>query len=263
MPRDMPAGLQDLLDSGDCESHSAIDVYFEDGSELHLATADIVVPDWATYSADLRQTGAAKATLRQAADGVSLAAQNIDRELGTTVLGASDLLDGAEVAFCRIFCDEGRTQVYRVSILEGEVVNAQVTNAEVNFSLVSHISAGGVIAAIRALAKACQNTYKDKNCGSLSPDGFCSKIFDDKVNGCASKLAAARITTPAAANNQDSYTGFIFLQPSATGGDLTPGPGGPIIIGGPGHGGIVITGPGGLDPDDPRGRFRIPVMLAT
>lgn len=251
MSRVLPAGLRALLDSGDCESHSAIDIYFPDGTELHLATADISVPGWADYTSDMRQTGAAKISLRQAVDRVDLAAQNVDRELGTTVLGATDLLDGAEAIFCRIFANADRSQVYRVSIIEGELVGAQVTNAEVTFALVSHINAGGTVTATLTLAKPCQNTYKDFRCGSLSPDGFCSKDYFDKVNGCASKLPASRVTNPAADNNQDSYTGFIFLQPDA---NALRDPGG-IVVDGP-----VGGGPGRdpEDPDDPRRRYRLP-----
>ena len=53
----------------------------------------------------------------------------------------------------------------------------------------------------------CSHDYKGPGCDSPDPSPTCSRIFDDDVNGCASKMPAPQITDPAVTNNQPSFAG--------------------------------------------------------
>jgi len=211
----LPAGLKTLIQSGNYDAQAALNVTLADGTPLHLGTAEMILPGATTYAPNLRMRGSIKQSLRKVTDMVELAGQNIDSQLGLTIINAASTLNGARAVFLGVYYAlDGTDTVYVLERLEGELTAARINETEVKLKLISDLSSGGSVAANRAVLRTCGYRFKGRGCDSTSPAGFCSKVFDDAASGCASKLPAARILAlnPGATNNQASFGGFIHRE---------------------------------------------------
>lgn len=254
----LPAGLQDLIRSGNYDAHAALDVTLGDGTTLRMGTAEMLLPGPVAYAPTLRMRGSVKQSLRKVTDMVNLSGQNVDRQLGLTIVEASDALNATRAVFYYVyFALDGTGTVYVVERLEGELTAARVSETEVQLKLVSDLSAGGSVAANRSVMKMCGRRFKGRGCDSTSPDGVCSKDYFDGVNGCASKLPAQRIldADPLALNNQASFAGFIHRSGSGYNTSTNSPEGGNFNGRDPGEQIIGVVGRGAGE------RFRIPMPL--
>lgn len=209
----LPAGLQELVRSGNYDAHAALDVTLADGTTLRMGTAEMILPGPTVYASTLRMRGTVKQSLRKMTDLVELTGQNVDMQLGLTIVSAADVLNASHAVFkYAFFATDGSGDLYVLERLIGELTAARISETEVRLKLVSDLAAGGSVAANRSVIKMCGRRYRGRGCDSTSPAGTCSKDFFDEVNGCAAKLPALRVLAadPSATNNQASFGGFIY-----------------------------------------------------
>jgi len=247
----LPAGLKTLIQSGNYDAHAGLDVSL-DGGTLRMATAELLLPGNIAYAPTLRMRGSVKQSLRKVTDNVELTGQNIDNVLGQSMLDAADVLNAAEATFLYFFFGHDGS-FYQVKRLIGELTAARINETQVRLKLLSDLSAGGSVAGNRTVGINCGLRFKKRGCDSTSPDGFCSKVRDDAVHGCASKQPAARIVQIGAANNIASFGGMDTREGLTFGSSVNNRIGGSFD---------------GLDPDDParyqgliHGRHQLPYLM--
>lgn len=255
MPLTLPAGLKELIDSGDCMAHGALDVVLTNNSHLYLATAQIEIGD-KVYKSSLRTTGQLKRSLRKTVDKLDITAQNVDMLLGQTVFGAQKLFNGARALFTGIYIEDDGT-AYQVDRLLGEVDNARVSELTVNFKLTSDFSSGRYVVGWRTLGKMCQFRLGSRQCGSTSTHP-CNKNLTG-ADGCEGHDPAPGIIQINPVGNQARFGGFAFKSSlgTPTSNGIRPGD---ILF----NGGSRPPGYGlGVDGDDRfnRGRWRIPYYV--
>ena len=221
---DVPAAVDAMIAAGDFELQFSLDLTLGNGSIIHIATApltDVTTIDFGMvdYLEHLREPGTESESVTLASNSIDLKAQNVDSDLGETILGDEESLDGATGIFSYVFINDAGDQ-YQVEILHGEVVNAVDQDPEMAFTLVSHLSTDGSIGGHRTLQNACFNSYKIMaRCGSASPlSQGCDHTLTGP-NGCDKHLPAPRIT-PAETGNESSYAGFIYKQDPLPGDNL-------------------------------------------
>ncbi len=143
MGRYLSPPLAALLASGSCKSHDAVDVTLGDGTALHLATGRVQVGATA-YEPDIEEVDPLQLSLGQAVDKATFKVQNVDLVMGQAVTGASNPMDGAEAVLGMIFIDEETNAVYYDERMHGEIVGAQTTEKNVQFNVISDISAAQI-----------------------------------------------------------------------------------------------------------------------
>jgi hypothetical protein len=252
MPLTLPAGLKDLIDSGDVMAQGAIDIVLTNGTALPLATAQIQI-DSKLYKPSLRSTGQLRKSLRKTVDKLDITAQNVDMLLGRTVFGAQKLFNGARATFSGIYIEDDGT-VYQVDRLAGEIDNARVSELTVSFKLTSDFSSQMAIVGWRTLGKLCQFRLGSRQCGSTSTHP-CNKHFTGD-NGCEGHDAAPRIVQIVTTGNQASYGGFLFREQTGVPTSTGRPPGGIVFNGGHPQPGSGLGNEG--DDRFNRGRWRVP-----
>lgn len=216
----IPAEVTAMIAAGSYEMQSSLDIMLGTGEVLHLSTdalTDVDTIDFGVidYVHSLRKVGTMSQSITLSADRVDFDAQNVDDELGALVLGEAEGLDGADAILSYVFINDAGAK-FQVEILHGEIVNAvDPADPDMTFQMVSHLSTDGALGGFRTLQNHCFNRYKiDPRCASesLLAQG-CDKTLDG-LNGCKTHLAAARIDTPAEADNTSSVTSFLYqIQP--------------------------------------------------
>ncbi|MCA1557696.1 MAG: hypothetical protein LC731_04045, partial [Acidobacteria bacterium] len=149
-----PAGLKELIASGNYDAHAALDITLPGGTILHIATAELVItePEPVTYASNLRVKGELKQALRKVTDMIELSAQNVDEVLGKTVLGVSQALNAARALLLYFYFAPDGT-AYRLERLDGELSAARIDEMEVRIKLLSDLSSGGSVAANRSVTR--------------------------------------------------------------------------------------------------------------
>lgn len=235
MPLDLPAEVQAMIDAVSAgeehyEYHTAVDIVFGDGTEIHIATANI--PNVATdrfgvvdYLPDLRPRGVLDQSIDLSVDNVSLTAQNVDGVIGGIALGSdNDAMNGTLGILSTIFVDADGNP-FRVEELWGQIEtpDSQKLKGQITFNMVSHLTSGGPIGGHRPLTKHCRAIYKvaGGGCNSTSTLPDCDRTFDGQ-NGCSKHAPAADVE--GSDDNTPRHQGFIYrIQPLAGAAIADPG----------------------------------------
>ncbi len=117
-------------------TQSVVDITLSDGTELHFATAELMI-NGVQYLAKLHNTETLKlATETDEIESISLDIDNVDQELGTYLAAEVNLLNGATAVLGIVFIDyeiEGFIEediplAYYDEKLSGDVYNAAVND---------------------------------------------------------------------------------------------------------------------------------------
>lgn len=133
-------------------THSVLDLTLSDGTELHFSTADVMI-DGVQYLSKLAPVETLKLTgaMTEEVESIPLKINNVDQELGTTIAGDVNLLDGATGRLGIVFIDweiDGFIEsdiplAYYDEKLAGDITNAAVDDKVnppvVTFLLVSDL----------------------------------------------------------------------------------------------------------------------------
>jgi hypothetical protein len=212
----VPAEVDQMLGEGGFELYFTLDLVLGSGEIKHIAdqaltgvsTIDFGVINYEPY---LREPGTMNESLTLAANSLDLQAQNVDSDLGITILGDEEALDGANAIFSYVFYRADLGQ-FQVEILFGEVQNAVDQDPDMQFQIVSHLSVDGSIGGHRTMQqKFCFARYKiDEWCNSMSPLSQGCTLLADGPNGCREHLAAATVTESPSEGNLDRMMAFLF-----------------------------------------------------
>lgn len=205
-----------MLAEGGFELYFTLDLILGSGEIRHISDQELTGVETIAfgtidYEPYLREPGTMNESLTLAANTLDLQAQNVDSDLGITVLGDEDALDGAEAIFSYVFYRADLGQ-FQVEILLGEVQNAVDQDPDMQFQIVSHLCVDGAIGGHRTMQqKFCFARYKiDDWCGSLSPLSQGCTLLVDGPNGCKEHLAAASVTESPSEGNSDRIMAFLF-----------------------------------------------------
>jgi hypothetical protein len=112
------------------------------------------------------------------------------------------------------------------TIFEGDALFGNIESNSAPFTLISDASRAGQDV-VEQITQHCNAiAYKGYGCDSPDPSPTCSRLIDDTVNGCPSKLPAPRLTTPVPANNVPTFDGVPTLNvttPTTAGNNPTSG----------------------------------------
>lgn len=196
--RNIEAGLRALIDTGDCQSHSAVEIYLKSGAVLYYATDQILVGA-TQYIDNLRQTGVVRHSRRRVVDSVEFEAQNIDSQLGLSLTSTAAVLDGARAKFRKIYVALDGTKHVR-TLAQGQLATAVISELVVEAKLIGDLSTAGALAAWRALAAHCQWRFKDpRTCGAVTAATICTKRLTG-ANSCETHARRFR------------FSGFPFIE---------------------------------------------------
>lgn len=174
MGRPVSSDLEKLLQMSACSSHTTLDLYLQDSSELHFAT-DTFVIDAIGYSPELRQTDEIKQTIFVPPDRVNVLVQNVDKQFGATV-AAEDLVK-AEAVVGRYYRDPaGAESPVWEELFRGEVRPVSLDEREARLEVLHDLAAAGFCVADWTLAENCQFVFKHAaTCGYAGGLPTCNK----------------------------------------------------------------------------------------
>lgn len=164
-------------------------------------------------------------------------AENVSRDLGDLSFaeglgtdGMDFALTNAENTYSDLFGQAGR-RLYPARAATGRAFKrangsfetVEMTSAFAKFnvidadtvkiSIISDMNRRGVDV-VEQVTQRCSHSYKDEGCASPDPSDTCSRIKNDAVNGCASKLPALVNIDAAPTDNRARFKGIS--QPSAS-----------------------------------------------
>jgi hypothetical protein len=147
MARVLDPDLQDLIDTGHYESHTAVVITLGDAgeTELHLATAEFSVGAQ-PFLAQLGENSPLKMSLTNATDRTGLKAQNVDGVIGQQLTGLPGALDGATAVLGMAFQDQQRLgPIFYDEKLPGDLLAGAVDKEWAEFAFVADIYGGQVV----------------------------------------------------------------------------------------------------------------------
>lgn len=163
------------------------------------------------YEPDVRELGSMSLTDGVAIDGGDLSLQNLADTYGIKLAETDRRLYPAIARFKRAFLLPDGT--YEVdTIITGQAQFTSVDGNAAKVQITSDMSRKG-LNVIQEVTQRCAWTYKGPGCDTHDSSPTCSRIFDDDVNGCASKEAAPQIIDLSPPNNQPRFKG---VPPLAT-----------------------------------------------
>lgn len=213
---DIPAEVISMIESGDYEFHSSLDIVLQTGPPIHIATeiiTGVLTDDFGTvnYVDQLRESATLNESITLSVNRIELRAQNVDGILGRAISNTKNL-EGAEGILSYIFINDD-DESFQVSFLYGEISNSKRKGPDIGFQLVSHLCSDGQVGGYRTLQNSCFNRYKDIWCNSASPlSQGCSKLLSGPTgnNGCLDHLKAPGVTDPDDKGNISRARGFLF-----------------------------------------------------
>ena len=185
MGRPVSTDLQNLLDLSSCETQTTLDLYLEDSSEIHVATAELEDTETGTfdYTADLRKAGELQQSIGTPPNRGTATIQNADKVFGGYVTG-EDLIHAVAV-LGRIYRDEARVlpSVW-VELFRGEAFPLGVDETTVELEVLSDLVACGYCVSDWTLGENCQLRFKHADtCGYSGGETLCNKKRRSKL-GC-------------------------------------------------------------------------------
>lgn len=144
MPREVRTQLRDLIDTLRCNWHSTMDITLTSGVPLFFSTGEIHVNRFGKnqqYLARLSGLESLEMSLSEEVDGQAFKVGDVDNVVGQTLTGATRNLDGAEAISGVLFIDPSLPLSDAIwdAKMPGELMNGEVGDADVSFSLVSLI----------------------------------------------------------------------------------------------------------------------------
>jgi hypothetical protein len=214
---------------------------FEESIEFHSRVA--MVGAMLRYLPSLRSAQAISISDGNAVDGFDFSLSNLDDRF-SDYLGQEDrILYPAQAVVMRAYPVGSGSDYEADVIFPGFAKFKSISKSEAELTVVADTSRKGLTIATVDTQR-CPLIYKGPGCDTNDPSPTCSRIWNDAVNGCASKDPAPVLI--GATNNQPSFgggpdkaveeTGDSEDAPPVTGGDVTPPWG----------------YPGYPDPEDPR-----------
>jgi hypothetical protein len=181
-----------------CETQVSARLTLVDGTLIRIASAELSFAEEDssiyTYEAKITSDAELNAAITKSADGTSLEATNVDKEIGLTINESITSLLGAKVTFCKVFRpDTGGTWENKV-LLQGEIANAVINETVVKLTIVSDTSPNLAFISTRPIQAACPLVFKGKACGYTGSLTTCDHLYDSDA-GCAGR------------NNQHRYGG--------------------------------------------------------
>lgn len=235
MPRNLPGDLT-IDDLRDIETHDVVDITLNDGTTLHVGTANLVATDNTPYAAAIIDTSVLKQSLTKAADSVAFKIQNVDKQIGLTINEVQSTLVGAEIVYARAFRKLNSLQAlfYKSIMLVGEISDVQITETDAEVTAISDMASGVAFIGNRPVQSRCPLVFKGVACGYVGGLTTCNKLLQSD-DGCSGR------------NNTHRFGGIVIK------GEL------PQPIFGRGPGSVVIGEDWGGDityPDPLDGRHR-------
>lgn len=138
MPRKISDPLRVLLDSGHCKWHTTVDVKPVVGSTFYLSSGEEMV-DGVQYLAQLEEINALEMSLLEESEQMEFKCQNVDMEMGRTITGASNQMNGAKGTIGIVFIDKETQAVYSDKKMSTDFVTGEVTDKNVAFKCISEI----------------------------------------------------------------------------------------------------------------------------
>lgn len=222
MSRTVSYDLSVQLAEPDCISHTTLDLYLADSSQIHVATAAFTI-DSRTYTADLRKAGELKQSISSPPNRVNVTIQNVDKVFGEIVTD-EDLVKATAVVG-RYYADDDATNPAEwVELFRGEARPIGLDENEVTLEVLHDLVAAGYCIADASLAENCQWVYKHAGtCGFAGAAATCNKKRRS-LDGCEGKIVSGTTT------NEYRFGGMEFpdIQTATTplGGDDGSGGGG-------------------------------------
>jgi hypothetical protein len=214
---------------------------FEDAIEFHSRVA--TVGAMLRYLPSIRDARAIQISDGAAVDGFDFSLTNLDDRF-STYLGQEDrILYPAPAVVLRAYPVGAGDDYESDVIFPGFVKFKSISKSEAGVTIVADTSRKGLTIATVDTQR-CPLIYKGPGCDTNDPSATCSRIWNDAVNGCASKDPAPVLI--GAVNNQPSFGGGPDKAVEDTGDSEASGPISP--------GNVVPPWdyPGYPDPEDPR-----------
>lgn len=190
MGREVPSGLQPLLDLPSCETQTTLDLYLADSSEHHFSTAALssidIGTDTVDYIADLRSVDIIKQSIAASVDRVSAVIQNVDKAIG--IIAADEALTHAVAVVGRYYYDPtGAESAMWVELFRGEAFPGQFDEGKLPLEIINDLAACGYCVADWTLMENCQLIFKDADtCGYSGGETLCNKKRKSPA-GCAGR----------------------------------------------------------------------------
>lgn len=185
MGRPVSTDLQNLLDLQSCETQTTLDLYLEDTTEIHVATAELADTETGTfdYTDDLRTSNELQQSVGTPPNRGTVSIQNADKVFGGYVTG-EDLVHAVAV-IGRIYRDEnGALPSVWVELFRGEAFPLGVDETVVELEVLSDLVASGFCVSDWTLAENCQFRFKHAGtCGYSGGETLCNKKRRSKL-GC-------------------------------------------------------------------------------
>lgn len=99
-------------------------------------------------------------------------------------------------------------------LMIGTVVFGEINLSEFQITVISDTSRQG-IKVVQEISQRCPLIYKGPGCDTLDPSPTCSRIKDDAINGCKSKIPAPQLVN-GADDNRPSFGGVAKLASHPT-----------------------------------------------
>jgi hypothetical protein len=188
-------------------SRATVQVDFNTSDEFRDRVASLNQPH--AYDADLRSIGTISLTEGVAIDGGEVSLQNLGLDYSVPLAETDRRLYPAPATLQRVFKLVDET-FESDTLITGYMQFTSADGISVKGQIVSDMSRRG-LNVIQEVTQRCDwlnhGGYKGPGCASPDPSPTCSGIFDDAVNGCASKQAAPQIIDPSPPNNQPRFKG--------------------------------------------------------
>lgn len=179
MGREVPSGLQPLLDLPSCETQTTLDLYLTNTDEYHFSTADLdsidIGTDTVDYTSDLRSVDIIKQSIAASVDRVSAVIQNVDKAIG--IIAAAEALTHAVAVVGRYYYDPtGAESPMWVELFRGEAFPGQFDENKLPLEIINDLAACGYCVADWTLMGNCQLVFKDADtCGYSGGETACNK----------------------------------------------------------------------------------------
>lgn len=204
MGRSVSADLQNLLNLDVCETHSTLDIYLVDLTELHFTTKNGgFTLSGITRTDDLRGIGEIKQSIGSQTDRVTGVIQNVDKLIATKVTNES--LAKASAVVGRLYQDSrGILPSVWIELFRGELIAGDLDAGGLDIEIINDLVAAGYCIADASLAENCQWVYKQADtCGYAGGLTTCNKLRRSP-GGCEGHIVTG--TT----SNEYRYGGLEF-----------------------------------------------------
>lgn len=141
MARTASPEIDALLESGAFESHLYLDITLRDGTLLHFSKARFDAGA-TEYLGRVTEFDTLKMSLTEIVDHMNVRLSNIDKEMGQSVTGASNLFNNAMCVHGMAFKDPVTGAVHLDEKIPGDIVPGDVEDETVSATFYSEIEMG-------------------------------------------------------------------------------------------------------------------------